>query len=96
MEITKSIKELESELKSEKKRFDKLQKRLKKCSNHSYEYETLYDEVETLHEDILQLQLLIQEERRKKKREEELKEFMNDWTYDCYSFWKVRNSPQRL
>lgn len=78
MEVIKTIKELESELKSEKKRFDKLQKRLKKCSSHSYEYENLYDEVETLHEDILQLQLLIQEERRKKKREEELKEFLEE------------------
>lgn len=78
MEVIKSIKELESELKTEKKRFDKLQKRLKKCSHHSYEYENLYDEVETLHEDILQLQLLIQEERRKKKREEELNQILSD------------------
>jgi predicted nucleic acid-binding Zn-ribbon protein len=78
MEVIKSIKELETELKAEKKRFDKLQKRLKKCSNHSYEYENLYDEVEALHEDILQLQLIIQEERRKKKREEELNQILND------------------
>lgn len=76
MEATKTLKELETELKSEKKRFDKLQKKLKKCASHSYEYELLYDEVETLHEDILQLQLLIQEERRKKKREEEMNELL--------------------
>lgn len=78
MEATKTLKELETELKSEKKKFDKLQKKLKKCSSHSYEYENLYDEVEALHEDILQLQLLIQEERRKKKREEEMKEILGD------------------
>lgn len=76
MEAIKSLKELESELKAEKKRFDKLQKRLKKCSSYSYEYENLYDEVEALHEDILQLQLLIQEERRKKKREQEMNEIL--------------------
>ena len=78
MEATKTLKELESELKSEKKRFDKLQKRLKKCSPNSYEYENLYDEVDALHEDILQLQLLIQEERRKKKREQEMQELMKE------------------
>jgi predicted nucleic acid-binding Zn-ribbon protein len=76
MEVIKSLKELESELKSEKKRYDKLQKRLKKCYPDSYEYENLYDEVETLYEDILQLQLLIQEERRKKKREQEMNELL--------------------
>ena len=77
MEVIKSIKELESELKSEKKRFDKVQKRLNKCSS-SQEYENLYDEAETLHEDILQLQLLIQEERRKNKREQEMQEFLGN------------------
>jgi predicted nucleic acid-binding Zn-ribbon protein len=77
MEVIKTIKELESELKSEKKRFDKVQKRLKKCSS-SYEYENLYDEAETLHEDILQLQLLIQEERRKNKREQEMQELLGN------------------
>lgn len=76
--MTKNIKELESELKSEKKKFDKLKKRLGKCPSHSYEYQNLYDEVEVLYEDILQLQLLIQEERRKQKRERELKEFLED------------------
>jgi predicted nucleic acid-binding Zn-ribbon protein len=76
MEIIKTLKELESELKSEKKRFDKIQKRLKKCIS-SYEYDNLYDEAETLHEDILQLQFLIQEERRKKKRDQEMQELLN-------------------
>lgn len=76
MEVIKSIKELESELKSEKKRFDKIQKRLKKCRSN-YEYENLYDEAETLHEDILQIQLLIQEQRRKIKREQEIEELLN-------------------
>ena len=76
MEVIKSIKELETELKSEKKRFDKIQKRLKKCTS-SYEYDNLYDEAETLHEDILQLQFLIQEERRKKQRDQEMQELLN-------------------
>jgi len=75
MEVIKSIKELESELKYEKKRFDKIQKRLKNCKSN-YEYENLYDEADTLHEDILQLQLLIQEERRKIKREQEIEELL--------------------
>lgn len=75
MEIIKSIKELESELKAEKKKLDKLQKRLKKCRS-SFEYENLYDEAETLHEDIMQLQLLIQEQRRKEQREKELQELI--------------------
>lgn len=85
MEATKTLKELESELKSEKKKFDKLQKRLKKCSPNSYEYENLYDEVDALHEDILQLQLLIQEERRKKKREQEMQELMKEAWMSLYS-----------
>lgn len=75
MEITKSIKELETELKAEKKKFDKLQKKLKKCRS-SFEYENLYDEAEALHEDIMQLQLLIQEQRRKEQREKELQELI--------------------
>jgi predicted nucleic acid-binding Zn-ribbon protein len=75
MEIIKSIKELESELKISKKKLDKLQKRLKKCRS-SFEYENLYDEAETLHEDIMQLQLLIQEQRRKEQRQKELQELI--------------------
>jgi predicted nucleic acid-binding Zn-ribbon protein len=77
MEGFKTIKELENELKTEKKKLDKLQKRLKKCTS-SYQYEMLYDETEALYEDIMQLQLLIQEERRKKKREQELQELLQD------------------
>lgn len=76
--MTKSIKDLETELKAEKKRFDKLQKRLRKCSSYSYEYECLYDEADALREDILQLQMLIQDERRKKKREDEMKEILGN------------------
>lgn len=73
MEVIKSIQEYEKELKAEKKKFDKLSKRLKKCRS-SFEYDNLYDEIETLHEDIQQLQLLITELRRKKRKEEELLE----------------------
>lgn len=73
MEAIKSIQEYEKELKTEKKRFDKLSKRLKKCRSN-YEYDTLYDEIETLHEDIQALQLLITDLRRKKRKEEQFKE----------------------
>lgn len=78
MEAIKNLKELEAELKVEKKKFDKLQKRLKKAYPGSYEYENIFDEADALHEDILQLQLLIQEERRKKKREQEMNEILGD------------------
>lgn len=75
MEDTKSIQDYEKELKAEKKRFDKLSKKLNKCRSEG-EYYALYDEVETLHEDIQALQLLITELRRKKKKEQEIHELM--------------------
>lgn len=77
MEVLKTIKELETDLKSKKKLFDKLQKRLKKCTS-SFQYDSLYDEIEILNEDILELQLLIQEERRKKKKQKEMEELLNN------------------
>jgi len=78
MENVKTIKDYEKELKTEKKRYDKLLKALKKCTS-SYQYENLYDEIEVLAEDINQLQMIITELRQKKKKEqEELLEIWND------------------
>ena len=77
MEVLKPLKELEGDLKSKKKLFDKLQKRLKKCTS-SFQYDALYDEIEILNEDILELQLIIQEERRKKKKQKEMEELLNN------------------
>lgn len=73
MEITKSIKELESELKSKKKLLDKLQKKMRKCTS-SFQYENMIDDAEILSEDILLLQYTIQEERRKRKEEKLISE----------------------
>ena len=75
MQVTKSIKELQNELKSEKKRFDKIQKRMKRCTS-SREYDELHDEAEALYDDMLQIHQLIEEEQLKKKRDQELQELM--------------------
>lgn len=70
MDTVKTIKDYEKELKTEKKKYDKLLKALKKCTS-SYQYDNLYDEIEVLAEDINQLQLIISELRQKKKKEQE-------------------------
>jgi predicted nucleic acid-binding Zn-ribbon protein len=69
MESIKNLKELEKELKTEKKRFDKLCKQLRRCTS-AFQYETLNEEAEDVRQDIIQLQLLIQDLRREKKEEE--------------------------
>ena len=69
MESIKNLKELEKELKAEKKRFDKLCKQLRRCTS-SFQYENLNEEAEEVRQDIIQLQLIIQDLRRKKKEEE--------------------------
>jgi predicted nucleic acid-binding Zn-ribbon protein len=69
MESIKNLKELEKELKTEKKRFDKLCKQLRRCTG-AFQYETLSEEAEDVRQDIIQLQLIIQDLRRKKKEEE--------------------------
>jgi predicted nucleic acid-binding Zn-ribbon protein len=69
MEPIKNLKELEKELKAEKKRFDKLCKQLRRCTS-SFQYENLNEEAEDVRQDIIQLQLIIQDLRRKKKEEE--------------------------
>ena len=63
------VKELEKELKTEKKRFDKLCKQLRRCTS-SFQYENLNEEAEDVRQDIIQLQLIIQDLRRKKQEEE--------------------------
>jgi hypothetical protein len=73
MEIVKPIKDLEKELKLEKKRYDKLCKQLKKCRS-SYQYEMMLEDVEDCRQDITELQLMIQDLRRKEKREREMNE----------------------
>ena len=75
MQVTKSIKELQNELKSEKKRFEKIQRRMKRCASYR-EYDELHDEAEALYDDMLQLQQLIEEEQLKKKRDQELQELL--------------------
>ena len=69
MESIKNLKELEKELKAEKKRFDKLCKQLRRCTS-SFQYENLNEEAEEVRQDIIQLQLIIQDLRRKRKEEE--------------------------
>jgi predicted nucleic acid-binding Zn-ribbon protein len=69
MESIKNLKELEKELKTEKKRFDKLCKQLRRCTS-AFQYENLNEEAEDVRQDIIQLQLIIQDLRRKKKEEE--------------------------
>jgi len=68
MESIKNLKELEKELKAEKKRFDKLCKQLRRCTS-AFQYETLNEEAEDVRQDIIQLQLIIQDLRRKKEEE---------------------------
>jgi predicted nucleic acid-binding Zn-ribbon protein len=77
MEIVKPIKDLEKELKSEKKRYDKLCKQLKKCKS-AYQYEMMLEDVEDCRQDIIELQLMIQDLRRKEKKEKEMSEIYAD------------------
>lgn len=76
MEIIRTLKELETELKAKKKSLDKLQKKMRKCSS-SFQYENMLDDAEILNEDILELKFLIEEQRRKKKEEKLLEEYEN-------------------
>ena len=69
MESFKNLKELEKELKTDKNRFDKLCKQLRRCTS-SFQYENLNEEAEDVRQDIIQLQVIIQDLRRKKQEEE--------------------------
>lgn len=70
MEFVKTLKDYEKELKTVKKKYDKLLKQMKKCTS-SYQYDNLYDEAEVLVEDINELTLIVEELRREKKRQRE-------------------------
>ena len=73
MELVKSLKDLEKELKSAKKTYEKLSKRLNKARS-DYEYDDLYSQMEILYDDIQELTMIVQDERNKKRKEREMQE----------------------
>lgn len=75
MELTKTLKELEKELKTAKKQYEKLSKRLNKVRS-DYEYDNLYSQMEILYDEIAELTMLVQEGRTKKRKERELEQIM--------------------
>lgn len=75
MELVKTLKDYEKELKSAKKQYEKLSKRMNKVRS-DYEYDELYTQMEILHDDIQELTMLIQEERNKKRKEREMQELL--------------------
>lgn len=75
MELVKSLKDLEKELKSAKKTYEKLSKRLNKARS-DYEYDDLYSQMEILYDDIQELTMIVQDERNKKRKEREMQELL--------------------
>jgi hypothetical protein len=75
MELIKTLKEHEKELKSAKKQYEKLSKRLNKARS-DYEYDDIYTQMEIILDDIQELTMIVQEERTKKRKERELQELM--------------------
>lgn len=75
MELVKTLKDYEKELKSAKKQYEKLSKRMNKVRS-DYEYDELYTQMEILHDEIQELTMLIQEERNKKRKEREMQELL--------------------
>lgn len=76
MELTKTLKDLEKELKSAKKLYEKLSKRLNKART-DYEYDDIYSQMEIVLDDIQELTMIVQEERTKKRKEREMQELMS-------------------
>lgn len=76
MEIVKTLKELEKDLKSAKKQYEKLSKKMNKARS-DYEYDELYSQMEILYDDIAELTMLVQDERTKKRKERELQELIS-------------------
>lgn len=76
MELTKTLKDLEKELKSAKKLYEKLSKRLNKART-DYEYDDIYSQMEIVLDDIQELTMIVQEERTKKRKEREIQELMS-------------------
>lgn len=75
MELVKTLKDYEKELKSAKKTYEKLSKRLNKARS-DYEYDDLYSQMEILYDDIQELTMIVQDERNKKRKEREMQELL--------------------
>jgi predicted nucleic acid-binding Zn-ribbon protein len=75
MEFTKTLKEYEKDLKGAKKSYDKLTKKINKCTSE-YQYENLMDQCEILYEEISELNLIIEELRNRKRKELEYGDVM--------------------
>jgi len=76
MELVKTLKDYEKELKSAKKHYEKLSKRLNKAYS-DYEYDDIYSQMEIVWDDIQELSMLIAEERNKKRKEREMQELLS-------------------
>lgn len=76
MELVKTLKEYEKELKSAKKQYEKLSKRLNKARS-DYEYDDLYSQMEIIWDDIQELTMIITEERNKKRKAREMEELLS-------------------
>jgi archaellum component FlaC len=76
MELVKTLKEYEKELKSAKKQYEKLSKRLNKARS-DYEYDDLYSQMEIVWDDIQELSMIIEEERNKKRKAREMEELLS-------------------
>jgi predicted nucleic acid-binding Zn-ribbon protein len=76
MELVKTLKDYEKELKSAKKQYEKLSKRLNKAYS-DYEYDDIYSQMEIVWDDIQELSMLIAEERNKKRKEREMQELLS-------------------
>lgn len=76
MELVKTLKEYEKELKSAKKQYEKLTKRLNKVRS-DYEYDDLYSQMDIIWDDIQELTMIITEERNKKRKAREMEELLS-------------------
>jgi hypothetical protein len=76
MELVKTLKDYEKELKSAKKQYEKLSKRLNKAYS-DYEYDDIYSQMEIVWDDIQELSMLIAEERNKNRKEREMQELLS-------------------
>lgn len=75
MELVKTLKEYEKELRSAKKQYEKLSKKLNKART-DYEYDEVYSQMEILYDDIQELVMIVEEERNKKRKEREMEELL--------------------
>jgi len=77
MDFEKAAKDYEKELRTEKKRYDKLLKQMKRATNEG-QYETLSDDLEDCRQEIIQLQLLISEILREERKNKEMEELLSE------------------